>query len=242
MSRKMAELLNVKRGDFVTFRPSKGLQREQRVQVSEIAESYMGTAVYADFDYLNHLVGEYGALNEAQLLVNHNPQEQKEIFSELKRLPAIQAVNRREDMVKSLNETLIQSMFGFIGALVLFAGIIFFGSILNSALIGLAERQREVATLRVLGYGPWQIGNLLFRESMIVTMIGTLVGMPIGYGLTVLMAISYNSELFRFPVVSTPGTWILTFILALLFCILAQLFVQRTILKMDWLEALQSKE
>ena len=242
MSRKMAELLNVKRGDFVTFRPSKGLQREQRIQVLEIAESYMGTAVYADFDFLNQLVNEHGALNEVQLLVDHNPEVQKELFAELKRLPAIQAVNCREDMVKNVYETLIQSMFGFIGALVLFAGIIFFGSILNSALIGLAERQREVATLRVLGYGPWQIGNLLFRETMNVTVIGTLVGMPIGYGLTVLMAISYDSELFRFPVVSTPMTWILTIILALLFCILAQLFVQRTILKMDWLEALQSKE
>ena len=242
MSRKMAELLNVKRGDFVTFRPSKGLQREQRIQVLEIAESYMGTAVYADFDFLNQLVNEHGALNEVQLLVDHDPEVQEEFFAELKRLPAIQAVNCREDMVKNVYETLIQSMFGFIGALVLFAGIIFFGSILNSALIGLAERQREVATLRVLGYGPWQIGNLLFRETMIVTVIGTLVGMPIGYGLTVLMAISYDSELFRFPVVSTPMTWILTIILALLFCILAQLFVQRTILKMDWLEALQSKE
>ena len=242
MSRKMAELLNVKRGDFVAFRPSRGLQREERAQVLEIAESYMGTAVYADFDYINRLVGEYGAMNEVQLLVDPDPGVQKELFAQLKQLPFIQAVNCRADVVKSIEDTLIASMVGFIGALIIFAGTIFFGSILNSALIGLAERQREVATLRVLGYGPWQIGNLLFRESMIVTVVGTLLGMPIGYALTELMAISYDSELFRFPVISTALTWISTAVLALLFCTMAQLFVQRAILKMNWLDALQSKE
>jgi putative ABC transport system permease protein len=242
MSRKMAEILHVERGDYLTFKTSRGLRREHRVQVLEIAESYLGTAVYADFDYLNHLIGEHRSSNEVQLLVDRDPEIQKELFAELKQLPYIQAVNCRSDMVKNLEETLIQSMLGFIGALILFAGTIFFGSILNSALIGLAERQREVATLRVLGYGPWQIGNLLFQESLIVTIFGTILGMPIGYGLTILMAISYDSELFRFPVISTAATWISTFVLALLFCILAQLFVQRAILKMDWLEALQSKE
>lgn len=242
MSRKMAELLDVKRGDFVTFRTSKGLQREHKVQVLEIAESYMGTAVYADFEYLNRLVGEYGAMNQVQLLVDSDKQTQAALFEELKRMPSVEAVNCRADTVKSIEDTLIASMVGFIGTLIVFAGTILFASILNSALIGLAERQREVATLRVLGYGPWQIGNLLFRESMIVTVLGTLVGMPIGYGLTELMAISYDSELFRFPVISTPWTWIFTGVLAMLFCVMAQLFVQRAIIKMDWLDALQSKE
>jgi putative ABC transport system permease protein len=99
-----------------------------------------------------------------------------------------------------------------------------------------------VATLRVLGYGPWQIGNLLLRENIIITLVGTAIGMPLGYGLTVLMAWSYASELFRFPVVSTPGTWIATLVLAVMFGLLAHLFVQRAVHRMDWLEALQAKE
>ena len=64
-------------------------------------------------------------------------------------------------MIRSLEKTLVENMWVFIGMLVMFAGIIFFGSIFNASLVSLAERQREVATLRVLGYGPWQIGSLL---------------------------------------------------------------------------------
>jgi putative ABC transport system permease protein len=145
-------------------------------------------------------------------------------------------------MVRSLEDTLIKSMWGFVGVFVLFAGIVFFGSILNASLISLAERQREVATLRTLGYGPWQIGSLLLRESLIVTLIGTVLGMPVGYLLAELAALSYESEMFRFPVVSSAATWIWTLVLAILFTLAAYLFVQRSIHRMDWLEALKAKE
>ncbi len=126
--------------------------------------------------------------------------------------------------------------------LVLFAGIVFFGSILNASLVSLAERQREVATLRVLGYGPWQVGSLLFRESMITTILGTLLGMPLGYLLMLASAEAYASDLFRLPIVTSPGLWILTMVLAIVFGLITHLFVQRAINKMDWLDALKIQE
>ena len=157
-------------------------------------------------------------------------------------MPALQAVSSRADMIENLQKSFLDLMWISVVVLVGFAGIVFFGSILNSSMVSLAERTREVATLRVLGYGPWQIGNLLLRESMIVTLIGTALGMPIGYGLSVLVAMAYDTEMFRFPVVSSAGTWIWTVVLSVLFALLAHLAVQRTIHRMDWLEALQAKE
>lgn len=242
MSRKLAEVLRLKRGDSVRFRPVKGLRRMHRAPVAEISDSYMGTAVYADIHYLSRLVGEELALTGVQLAVDRDPRHTAALYRELKQMPVLQAVNSRGDMIRSLEETIIQNMWVFIGLFVIFAGIVFFGSILNSSLVSLAERAREVATLRVLGYGPWQIGSLLLRESMIVTLVGSVLGMPLGYGLTVLIAMAYESEMFRFPVVSSPGTYLWTLVLAVLFTLLAHLAVQRAIHRMDWLEALQAKE
>ncbi len=99
-----------------------------------------------------------------------------------------------------------------------------------------------MATQRVLGYGPWQIGSLLLRESLIVTLLGTLLGMPVGYGLSVLVSKAYDTEMFRFPVVSSAGTYLWTLVLAVLFALIAHLGVQHAIHRMDWLEALQAKE
>ena len=99
----------------------------------------------------------------------------------------------------------------FIGLLVLFAGVIFFSSMLNTSLIGLAERRREVATLRVMGYTEYQIGGYFLRESMLVNSIGTLLGLPVGYALTMWLTKVYDTEMFRFPLVSRPIVWILVY-------------------------------
>jgi putative ABC transport system permease protein len=242
MSRKLAEMLNIRRGETIIVQPIKGLRRPVTLEVAEIADSYLGTTVYADIHYLSKLIGEELAITGVQMKVDPRPANRRALYRELKRLPSLQAVNTQDDMVRSLEDTIIKSMWGFVGVFVVFAGIVFFGSILNASLISLAERQREVATLRVLGYGPWQIGSLLLRESLIVTLLGTALGMPLGYLLAELAAMSYESEMFRFPVICSPGTWIWTLILAVLFALTAYLFVQRSIHRMDWLEALKAKE
>ena len=242
MSGKLAEMLHLERGDFVEFRTVKGLRQTHRAKVVEISKSYLGTAVYANIDYLSRLVGEEFALNGVQLQTDLNPAHTAAMYRQLKHMPAIQAVSTRADMISNIEDDLLSQMWVFIGMLVLFAGIVFFGAILTASLVSLAERQREVATLRVLGYGPWRIGSLLLRESLLVTLLGTVLGMPLGYFLAVLTSWAYNSEMFRFPVCSSAGTWIWTLLLAVLFALMAHLAVQWTIHRMDWLDALQAKE
>ncbi len=242
MTRKMAELLHVRPGDSVLVEPVKGLREPRRVCVRHVADSFMGLSVYADVGYLSRLIGEEYAVNGIQLATDRDPARLDALYRELKAMPALEAVSDRRAMVESLEKIFLEQMGIFTGALVVFAGVVFFGSILNASLINLAERQGEVATLRVLGYGPWRVGSLLLRENMIVTLVGTVLGMPIGYGLSVLSSWAYDTELFRFPVVSTPGTWIRTVALAVLFGLSAHLFVQRAIHRMNWLEALQAKE
>ena len=242
MSRKLAEVLHLEQGDLVTIRPIKGLRRDRQAPVLKISDSFFGTAVHADIHYLSRLVGEELALSGVQLAVDQDPAHVEELYRELKRLPALQAVSARRDMIANLDKILVEQMGIMITTFILFAGVVFFGSILNASLISLSERQREVATLRVLGYGPWQIGSLLLRESMIVTLVGALVGMPIGYSLSVLVSVAYDTELFRFPVIAMPTTWIWTLLLAVFFGLVAHGLVQLVVHWMDWLDALQAKE
>ncbi len=242
MNRKLAELLRLNRGDLVSFQPVQGLRQQREVPVADIADSFVGTAVYADIGYLSRLVGEELAVSGVQLATDGNGSHMASLYRELKQLPALEAVSSRNDMIDSLETTVIRNMGVFIGLLVLFAGIVFFGSILNASLVSLAERRREIATLRVLGYSPWQIGAMLLRESIIVTLLGTLLGMPVGYLLSVAMSVAYDTEMFRFPVVASTGTWVWTLVLAVVFGLTAHGFVQLAIYRMDWLDALQTKE
>ena len=241
MSRTLAEELGVSLGEYVAFRPAKGLRREHHLPVLEIADDYMGVAVYTDLHYLSRLIGEETALTGVQLAVDPRPGRLDALYEELREVPALQGVHSRHDLIAKIEETIIEHMAVFIGFLIFFAGVVFFGSILNASLVNLAERRRELATLRVLGYGPWEIGSLMLRESLIVTLAGTLLGMPLGYLLTVLMALAYESEMFRLPVVDGPDVYLGTLALGILFAVVAHLFVQRSIHRTDWLEALQAE-
>lgn len=242
MTRILAQILDLEPGDLVTVRPTKGLRQPRQAPVVEIADSYLGAAVYTDIEYLSRLIGEEYALTGVQLKVEPDPAARAEFNRRLKQLPAIQGVADRHAMIQSLEDTIVLNMKVFIFLLVIFAGVIFFGSILNSSLVSLAERRREVATLRTLGYGPWQIGSLLLRESLVLSFFGTLLGLPLGYYLTVAMAASYESELMRFPVLLSAATPATTALMALVFTVTAYLFVQRSIHRMDWLAALQANE
>jgi putative ABC transport system permease protein len=242
ISRKLAEVLHVGVGDELTVRPIQGRREERQVPVVEVIDSYLGMTVYTEIDYLNRIINEEFAITGAQLAIDPRPAQHDSLHRELKQLPAVQAVYARADFVHNLQETVIKTQSIFIGMLIFFAGVIFFNSILNASLVSLSERQREVATLRVLGYGPWQVGGLFLRESMVVNLLGTLLGMPVGYWLCSLLAEAYENEMLRIPVVTSPAVWTWTLALAILFGLLAHGLVQREIHRMDWLDALKVKE
>jgi putative ABC transport system permease protein len=242
MSRMLAEILHVEPGEVLTVRPVRGERRDLAVPVAAITDTYLGLSVYADFAYLNRLLGEEFAVSGVQLALDGTPANYREMHRELKEMPAIQNISARKDRIKNIMDTIIDTQQTFIGVLVVFAGIIFFGSVLNSSLISLAERQREVATLRVLGYTPWQIGGMFFRETVVINSIGTVLGLPLGYQLSVIIMDAYANELFRVAVATPAWLWITTLSLAVAFVLVAHGFVQRSIHQMDWLDALKVKE
>lgn len=242
MSRKMAELLHLAAGDRVTVRPVKGRRDELSVTVAEISDTYIGLAVYADIEYLSRLIGEELAVTGVQLALTSDPAARHALFRELKQLPSLRSTMARADVIRNVVETVVNTQKIFIGLLVLFAGVIFFASLLNISLIGLAERRREVATLRVLGYTEWQVGGLFLRESMVVNALGTLLGLPLGWLLAYTLTIIYDTEMFRFPMQSPPHVWVQTLILATVFALAAHFFVQRSVSHLDWLDASKTKE
>ncbi len=241
MSRKLATLLDVSAGDMISILPTKGLREELSVLVAELSDSYIGLAVYADSRYLSRLMGEEFVVNGVQLAIERGEDVQTNLFHELKQLPAIQSVNSRADVIKNL-EFIVETQRIFIGFLIVFSGVIFFSSLLNTSLIGLAERRREVATLRVLGYTEWQVGGLFLRESLVINSLGTLAGLPLGYSLAYALSRMYDTEMFRFPLVSPLPVWYGTVLMAILFALVAHAFVQRTINQLDWLDASKTKE
>ncbi|UCC30546.1 MAG: FtsX-like permease family protein [Phycisphaerales bacterium] len=240
LSRKLAELLGVRLGDSLELTPVRGRRETSRVRVASIVETFLGMDCYADVRYLSRIVGESLAVNSVQLAVSA-PQVPV-LYEAIKELPNAQGLSVRTDAKDIIETTLVETSLFSIGVMVLFAGMIAFGSTVNNALIEIGDRIREISTLRVLGYRPGQIAGILFRESMLTFMAGLALACPLGYGMLHLIAAAYDSELYRMPVVIRPIVVLYTFVLVALFVLLAQWIVLLQIRKLDWLQGMKVKE
>ena len=242
MSTRVADALDLKAGDTVRMVPVKGVRTARDVPIAGVVEATFGLAVYADYDYLNRLIGEAAAVTGVQLEARHTPQQRREFFRNLKRYPNVQSVVAVSDLEREMDEEFIAQLLIMAVAMIVFASVIMFGSILNASLIALAERQREVATFRALGYRPDEVGGIFLRENMLLNVIGAVAGVPLGYWLVYLMAVEFSNDLYTMPAVFKPISMILTVVAAVLFVLASHLIVQRAINRIDWPEAIKLKE
>lgn len=242
VSRRLAAILAVSPGDTVRFVPAKGDQRPRRARVAGLVDSVFGLSVYADYDFLNALMGEEGAVSSVRLRADRSVGQRRALFKDLMRYPSLASVEDTAAERAAMYATFVQKLGGLAYPLIFFGAVIFFGSILNASLIAIIERQREIATYRVLGYQPGEIGAMFLRENLCVNCGGMLLGLPLGWYMLRGMAALYTNDMYAMPAVMTGTSWVTAVVLTVLFVLAAQLVVQRRINRLDWNEALNIKE
>jgi len=242
MNSNLAKILKVKVGDNIIFKPIKGDRKSVEVPIAGMAYSSVGMPVYANYDYLNKLINEVSVLTSIHLKAAQTPEEKRLFYREVKKYPELGACNHMPEDKFKIERDFISKMNNIVYVMILFAGILFFGSVLNSALISTAERTREIATFRIIGYHAGEVGAIFLREILVVNFTGALFGLPIGYFLLDCMAEAFKNETFCMPVKIYNSTWCNTILLALFFMLIAYLMVKIVISKLRWVEALQMRE
>jgi putative ABC transport system permease protein len=240
MSRKLADLLGIEPGDEFEMVPVRGRRQPVRARLAATADTFLGLDCYAALDYLNEVVGESQAMNAVQLAVERN--EQDKLFRTVKDMPLAQSLAVRADAVANIEDTLVRTIRFAYGLMIVFAGVIAFGSAINSSLLEIDDRLREISTLQVLGYFPRQVAAIFLRQNIIVAGIGLVAGLPLGWLALIGMARAYDTELFRIPVVFRPVVLIATVVIAVLFQAVAQVVVDRRIRRLDVQEGIKVKE
>lgn len=238
---KAADLLGVGVGDTISLRPLIGRRERVEAPIVGVVKSYLGVSAYANIDYLSRLIGEDRVANSI-LATSNQLGYWDELYTEVKERPDVVGISNRQRAITQMRETFIENIKVSITVLIMFAGLIAFGSVLNTALVSLSEREREVGTFRVLGYTPGEIASILRGEQIILAAIGVAVGAFAGVGLTHLIAIAYDTDFLRMPVVIYPSRIVIAALLMVFFISLAQLLVYGYIRKLPWLDALKVKE
>ncbi len=202
LSKRLAEVLNVTSGDPVTLEVLEGDRPVRRIFVSGAVDDTLGLSAYMNIETMRRLLREGETMSGAALLID--PAAEPELAWRLKHIPAIAGTAFKRVVLQNFRETLAQNMSLMIFMNALFACIISFGVVYNTARVSLSERARELASLRVLGFTRGEISFILFGELSLLTVCALPVGAVMGYGLSVAVVRLVDSEVYRFPLVVSP--------------------------------------
>jgi putative ABC transport system permease protein len=137
----------------------------------------------------------------------------------------------------------MDEMFGyFVAILGLLAGTIAVGVVYNSARIALAERDRELATLRVIGFTRWEAFRIIVEELAIQVLLAIPIGFLLGRLFAVLLSHALATELFRLPAVLEPSSYGAAALLVLAALGAVALVVWRWMGRLDLVAVLKTRE
>jgi putative ABC transport system permease protein len=238
ISAKLADVLRVKPGDEVIARVLEGEVREIAVPIVGLAEDFAGVAAYMQLDALNRLMREGDRITGAHLSVAAGQWD--EFLRAVKHTPraagCVIKASIREGFRKTTAESigLLQKMY------MMFATIVAFGIIYNSARISLSERARELATLRVLGFTRGEVGAVLVGELVLLTVVALPTGLVLGSGFARGILLAVNTETVRLPLVLTASNYAFAVAVVAVASALSALFAARKLADIDLVSALKA--
>ncbi len=240
LSKSVADRLGVGRGDLLIAEVLEGRRPVLEVRIAAVVEEYMGGSVVMQRHALNRLMREGPVISGAYLLVNRGRED--ELYAQLKETPAVAGVALQTRMLESFREHVAENLIQMIMINALFAGMIAFGVVYNSARIALSERGRELASLRVLGFTRFEVAYILLGELALLTLAALPVGCLLGYGLAAFMASAFETELYRIPLVVERSTYGTAMLVVTLAAIISGLVVRRRLDRLDLVAVLKTRE
>ena len=240
LAQSLADTLHIAPGDSLTVEILEGRRPTLELPVSGIAESLLGSPAYMQIDALNRLLREPGRLSNASLRIDTARADQ--IFAALKARPNVAGVSLKND-ARAAFQTMMDTGAGSMRfVMVALAAIITFGIIYNAARIAYAERLRDIASLRVMGFTRPEAAFVLLGELGLVTIAALPLGSTMGYYLTHAIARGFSTDLYQIPTVFSPASYGTAALAVLIAAMASGWLVKRDIDRADLVLALKIRE
>lgn len=240
LSTTMAELFDVGVGDTVLVEAMEGRRPTFEAEVSGLIEDFSGLAAYMNMRELNRRMRDQDTVGGVFLLADAAHQEA--LYLELREMPQVAAVNVKSSTLETFRETVGRNIALMRTFLIGFSVVIAFGVVYNSARISLAERSRDLATLRVIGFTRSEVAAIQLGELATITGAAIPVGCVIGYGLAWATSNASSSELIRIPFIIHTSTFALAAAVVAVASVGSGLVVLRRLAKLDLISVLKARE
>jgi putative ABC transport system permease protein len=238
ISARLAALLDARPGDRLRVELLDGRRAAGEVELVATVDDVLGLSATASLETLRRLARTGDVITGADLAID--PTFRAAATRALDALPAVAGVTWRADTIASFRRTVAQSLLAFAGMLVGFAVAIAGGVAYSAVQAAFADRSRELATLRVIGFTRAEAWRVLVGE-VLLQLVGALpLGALLGLGLSVLSSHAFESDLFRIPVVVERSTWLFALGITTAATLATSLVARRWVRRLDLADALRS--
>ncbi len=231
-------VLDFKKGDMVSLQNLKLVQA--KVEVSELVKNYLGNNVYMTQKVYENLFGIYepnGVLaNLTDTNKNHSDYAE-ELAGKDGVISAISTENLKEEFASAFS---LINMVVYI--LIIMAAGLAFAVLFTLSTTNISERERELATIKVLGFYDKEVHLYVNKETFILTGIGILLGLPLGYIIGNCLTYALKMPSIYFAVSIHPISYVISAVMSYIFALLVNLITDRSLDVIDPIEALKSIE
>lgn len=240
ISEKLAKDLNVKEGDNVLIHDEDN--KQATVKVSGVMEMYINNYIFMTSEYYSQVFGYTPDNNRILGILTSDGEDIQSVIGDryltdnnVKSLTFVKAnITRFENMIQSLDLVT--------WVLIISAGMLAFVVLYNLTNVNISERIREIATIKVLGFYDREVGEYVYRENIILTLIGGVFGLFLGMALHAYIMTTIELDGVMFGTKINISSFLISYGITILFSLLINIFMYPSLKKIPMVESLKSVE
>lgn len=239
ISAKLARKCGIRVGDTVTLRTEDG--EKLKVKVAALSRNYIYNYVYISPETWKLDNGSDPVYKSIYIHASEGAQENRELSEKLLACDVVSAVAVNADMLSQVNK-MMGSLDAVVLLVILCAGALAFIVIYNLTNINITERIREIATIKVLGFRPKETASYVFRENVVLTALGTIVGLGAGICLHRFVIANIDVDMVTFQPRVLPFSFVKSILLTFVFMVIVDVVMYLKLERINMAESLKSVE
>ena len=227
-------------GDTIYLSSDSGIRKP--AVVSHVVEMYTNSYIFMTAGYYEKVFGEEYLPNAILVtLTQKNDDLQNEVGSDYLSMDNVKGITFCSSNIEKFNN-MISSINLVTYVLILSAAALTFVVLYNLINVNVSERIREIATIKVLGFFDKEVAAYVYRENIVISIIGSLAGLILGRGLHLYIMKTIEMDNVMFGDAVRPVSYVYSFVLTMIFALFVNLVMYNRLRKVPMVESLKSVE
>ncbi|EKN71144.1 FtsX-like permease family protein [Schinkia azotoformans] len=239
VSEQVADKLGVQVGDVLQVESIFAKDEKLNIKIEKIIPQYLGANIYMNQDALLGLLKQGEMMTSALIAIDKRAMPS--LKDEYRASKYISTIEVRQEMIDKYEELMGSATYAM-WVMAIISIITGFAIVYNSSIISLAERKRELASLRVMGMTPKEVMEVVSVEQWFIGFSGMIAGIPLAFLMNQMMSTSMSNDLYTIPPGTSGNAIVLAFIGTIFAIAVSQASISRKVKQLDLVAVLKERE